>query len=70
MERRVSRRLFAVSLFIGFETAAALGEEARLPRRSIPVAMIASIMLCAGFDLLVMYAGAIGFGKSALAHNA
>jgi amino acid transporter len=62
--------LFAVSLFIGFETVAALGEEARLPRRSIPVAMIASIVLGAGFYLLVTYAGAIGFGKAALAHNA
>ncbi len=55
--------LFAVALFIGFETVAALGEEARLPRRSIPVAMIASIVLCASFYLLVTYAGAIGFGK-------
>ncbi|MFZ0090993.1 MAG: APC family permease [Solirubrobacteraceae bacterium] len=62
--------LFAVSLFIGFETVAALGEEARLPRRSIPMAMITSIVLCAGFYLLVMYAGAIGYGRTALAHNA
>lgn len=55
--------LFAVSLFIGFETVAALGEEAKLPRRSIPVAMIASILLAGGFYLLVCYAGAIGFGR-------
>lgn len=56
--------LFAVSLFIGFETVAALGEEAKLPRRSIPRAMIASIVLCASFYLLITYAGAIGFGRS------
>jgi len=55
--------LFAISLFIGFETVAALGEEANRPRRSIPVAMVASIVLFAGFYLLVTYAGAIGFGK-------
>jgi amino acid transporter len=57
--------LFAVSLFIGFETVTALGEEAKLPRRSIPVAMIASILLAGGFYLLVCYAGAIGFGRGA-----
>jgi len=56
--------LFAVSLFIGFETVAALGAEAKLPRRSIPTAMIASIVLCAAFYLLVTYAGAIGFGAA------
>ena len=55
--------LFAVSLFIGFETVAALGEEVKLPRRSIPAAMVISIGACAGFYLLVTYAGAIGFGK-------
>jgi amino acid transporter len=62
--------LFAIALFIGFETVATLGEEARLPRRSIPFAMLASIVLCAGFYLLVTYTGAIGFGKAALARNA
>lgn len=56
--------LFAISLFIGFETVAALGEEAKMPRRSIPRAMITSIVLFAGFYLLVTYAGAIGFGKA------
>lgn len=62
--------LFAASLFIGFETVAALGEEAKLPRRSIPVAMVVSIVGCAAFYLLVTYAGAIGFGRAALARNA
>ncbi len=62
--------LFALSLFIGFETVAALGEEAKLPRRSIPIAMIASIVVCAAFYLLVTYAGAIGFGRAALRRNA
>jgi amino acid transporter len=34
------------------------------------VAMVVSIVRCAGFYLLVTYAAAIGFGKQALAHNA
>jgi amino acid transporter len=62
--------LFAVALFIGFETVAALGEEATAPRRTIPLAMIVSIVACACFFTLTTYAGAIGFGRVALEHNA
>jgi amino acid transporter len=62
--------LFAVTLFIGFETVAALGEEARLPRRSIPIAVISSIVICVAFYLVMTYAGAIGFGEEALRRNA
>lgn len=61
--------LFAVSLFIGFETVAALGDEARAPRRSIPVALVTSILLASGFYLLMTYVGAIGFGRAALERN-
>lgn len=61
--------LFAISLFIGFETVAALGEESRRPRRSIPAVLIASIGLCAAFYLLVTYAGAIGFSRNELVRN-
>jgi amino acid transporter len=56
--------LFAVTLFIGFETVAALGEEARLPRRSIPIAVISPILICVTFYLVMTHAGAIGFGAS------
>jgi amino acid transporter len=62
--------LFAVSLFIGFETVASLGEEAKTPRRSIPVAMISSVVIGTAFYLLITYAGAIGFGEAALRDNA
>ncbi len=62
--------LFAVSLFIGFEAAAALGEEAKLPRRSIPITMIAAVAIGLIFYLVVTYAGAIGFGQEALRQNA
>ena len=54
--------LFAVTLFIGFEAAASIGEEAHDPRRSIPIALLGSVGLAAVFFLLVTYAGAIGFG--------
>ena len=61
--------LFAISLFIGFETVATLGEESRRPRWSIPVVLVASIGLCTVFYLLVTYAGAIGFSRGELARN-
>ena len=54
--------LFAVTLFIGFEAAASIGEEAHDPHRSIPVALIGSVALAGVFYLLVTYAAAIGFG--------
>jgi len=54
--------LFAVTLFIGFEAAASIGEEAKEPHKAIPVALIGSVALAGLFYLLVTYAGAIGFG--------
>src|SRR6201996_3720137 len=54
--------LFAVTLFIGFEAAASLGEEAREPHKAIPRALIGSVVLAGLFYLLVTYAGAVGFG--------
>jgi amino acid transporter len=57
--------LFAVTLFIGFEAAASLGEEAREPHKAIPRALIGSVALAGLFYLLVTYAGAIGFGVKA-----
>jgi amino acid transporter len=54
--------LFAVTLFIGFEAAASIGEEAHDPHRSIPIALIGSVALAGVFYLLVCYAAAVGFG--------
>jgi amino acid transporter len=62
--------LFAVSLFIGFEAVASLGDEAQLPRQSIPIAVVSSIAICLAFYLVITYAGAIGFGEEALRQNA
>jgi amino acid transporter len=59
--------LFAVTLFIGFEAAASLGEETRDPHRSIPIALIGSVALAGLFFLLVTYAASIGFGPKGAA---
>ncbi|HET9123466.1 MAG TPA: APC family permease [Solirubrobacteraceae bacterium] len=59
--------LFAVTLFIGFEAAASIGEETAEPHRSIPIALIGSVALAGLFYLVVTYAAAIGFGPHAAA---
>jgi amino acid transporter len=56
--------LFAVTLFIGFEVAASIGEETHDPKRSIPIAVLGTIALSAAFYLIVTYAAAIGFGRA------
>jgi amino acid transporter len=62
--------LFAVTLFIGFEAAASIAEETENPRKSIPVAVLATVAISSVFYLIVTYAATIGFGKAALAKNA
>ena len=54
--------LFAITLFIGFETSASLGEETRDPRTSIPRAVIGTVIITGIFYLLMIYASDIGFG--------
>jgi amino acid transporter len=54
--------LFAILLFVGFETSASLGEETRDPRRSIPRAVIWTVIMTGIFYLVMIYAQDIGFG--------
>ena len=54
--------LFAILMFVGFEMAAALGEETENPRKSIPTAVLATIVIVMAFYLLTQYAGTIGSG--------
>jgi amino acid transporter len=54
--------LFAITLFIGFETSAVLGEETKDPRRSIPRAVVGTVIITGVFYLLMIYASDIGFG--------
>jgi len=54
--------ILAILTFIGFEAAAALGEETRNPHRSIPLAVFGSMILVGLFYVLVAYAGTVGYG--------
>jgi amino acid transporter len=54
--------LFAILMFVGFELAGALGEETENPSRSIPIAMLVTIVLCGAFYILTQYVGTIGSG--------
>ena len=54
--------LFAILMFVGFELAAALGEETAEPARSIPVAIIATIVIVGVFYVITQYVGTIGSG--------
>ncbi len=54
--------LFAILMFVGFEMAAALGEETENPKKSIPTAVLSTIVIVMGFYLITQYAGTIGSG--------
>jgi amino acid transporter len=54
--------LFAILMFVGFEMAASLGEETANPKKSIPTAVISTIVIVMGFYLITQYAGTIGSG--------
>lgn len=57
--------LFAILMFIGFELAAALGEESKDPQRSIPKAVVATILIVGAFYLITQYTLAIGSTETA-----
>ena len=54
--------VYAILLFVGFESAANLGEETANPKRSIPIAILGSVGVVAVFYVLAAYAQDIGFG--------
>jgi amino acid transporter len=54
--------LFAILMFIGFELAAALGEETKDPKKSIPKAVIATILIVFAIYLITQYVLSIGSG--------
>jgi amino acid transporter len=55
--------IYGISAFAGFEAAAALGEEARNSRRSIPAALIGVVIVTGAFYLLVVLAETFGAGR-------
>ena len=48
--------------FIGFESAAVLGEEARDPLRAIPRAVITTVLIALAYYVFVTWALAVGYG--------
>lgn len=59
--------VFSILSFAGFEGAATLGEETRNPQRSIPIAMLATVVGSGLFFVFVAYCEVIGFGEGGLA---
>ncbi|HXM55028.1 MAG TPA: APC family permease [Candidatus Dormibacteraeota bacterium] len=59
--------IYAILAFIGFEASAPLGEEARDPRRTIPVAVVLSCLLIGAFYIFTTYAASVYFGPSRMA---
>ncbi len=55
---------FGLDLFIGFDAAVTLGEEAREPRKTIPWAILATVVAIGVFYVIVSYVAVIGFGVS------
>lgn len=62
--------LFAITLFIGFEAAASIAEEAKAPKAIIPVAVLATVGIAAVFYMIVTYSATIGFGRAAVEQGA
>src|SRR5438128_4996139 len=54
--------VFAILAFIGFEAAAPLGEEAKNPRRTVPIAVVGSALAIGAFSVLCSYAWVFGAG--------
>jgi amino acid transporter len=54
--------VFAILAFAGFEGAATLGEEARAPKRAIPLAVLGTIAVASLFYVVVSYAQVMGYG--------
>jgi amino acid transporter len=54
--------LYGVLIFVGFETAANLAEEAEQPKRAIPKAVMLSVAIVSVFYVIAAYAQVAGFG--------
>jgi len=57
--------VFAYTGFSGFEGAASTGEETKLPRRNIPAAIFASLLIGGGFYTFGSFIETIGFPNAA-----
>jgi amino acid transporter len=57
--------VLAIFAFVGFESAGALGQEAKNPARSVPRAIMWSCAIIGVFYLIVVYTQVYGFGDAA-----
>ncbi|WP_250445124.1 APC family permease [Actinotalea sp. C106] len=55
--------MFAVASFIGFEATAIYAEEAREPRRTVPIATYTAVLLIGGFYAIASWAFVQAFGS-------
>jgi len=55
--------LYGVLIFVGFETAANLEEETAEPKRSVPRAVLYTVLIATVFYLIAAYAQIVGFGQ-------
>ena len=62
--------LLGILLFVGFEAAASIGEEAEDPHRAIPRALIATVAAAGAFFVVMAYAFSIGYGQAAVSKGA
>ena len=62
--------LLGILLFVGFEAAASLGEEAHDPHHSIPRAVLWTVGAAGAFFVLMAFAFSIGYGKEAVSEGA
>jgi amino acid transporter len=58
--------LWGILYFIGFESAATLGEETQNAHRSIPIALFAAVGVIGVYYVFSGYAAAIGFGQGSV----
>ncbi|MGH7610551.1 MAG: APC family permease [Candidatus Dormibacteria bacterium] len=62
--------IFGVTSFIGFETAAVLGEETHNPRRAIPISVLVAVCFAIIFYVWTTYNISIGVGVNAAGSKA
>jgi amino acid transporter len=62
--------LLGILLFVGFEAAASIGEEAHDPHRAIPRAVLWTIGAAGAFYVFMSYAFSVGYGKQAVSEGA
>ncbi|MEO6714835.1 MAG: APC family permease [Mycobacteriales bacterium] len=61
--------VFAILAFIGFEAASALGEEAKNPKRTVPLGVIGSCVLVGLFYVFMTYSWNVGAHLDIIGHN-